>query len=122
MTDTELHDIAASNGMDFEVVAARHDNGKRGERLLGILAPDADWLDTDDAAQLLCVRRDTLFSGELSQVIRCRSRSRKGKGPRGCGLLWSREDLERVMQIRRCCRIGLAAAARVMAALRDERL
>lgn len=79
--------------------------------------PDERWLTKEQAARLLCVSPG---SGKLLASIPHESR---GNGSaRGAGALFDQRILEHIMQIRRECRVTLACAIRVEAALREGRI
>jgi hypothetical protein len=71
------------------------------------------WLTTAEAADTLCISVSCL-RGPLIDVAIARQRP---KDPRD-GILWLREDVERVLHIRQAARLGFASALRVAAALR----
>lgn len=91
-----------------------------------MLEPDAEWMLTVDAAKALSLTTGALSSLACDEphffAIRRKPRSTAapGKTGRGCGLLYSRADVEAVQRIRRECRLTVRSAIRVFAAMREN--
>lgn len=122
-----LATLAKDNGITFELLCKRAENGARTEaELLGESPrqPNADWLTTPQAAECISMTYSTfvstLMGGELDYYgIAYRSRSRvKPKGRRGCGVLYSRVDLDEIVRIRKAIGSSTIAALRVFQAKR----
>jgi len=121
-----LASVAERHGQDFEKICERAE--KKGARteaelLRGFLRqPNDQWLTTPQAAEHLSVTYSslvgTLMKGDLEYFgIRVRSRSRKNpKARRGCGVLYNKEDLDEVKNIRSAIAGSLNSALRVFQA------
>lgn len=123
----QLARLATDNGINFELLCKRAENGARSEtELLGKSPrqPTADWFTTPQAAERLSMTYSTfvstLMGGDLDYYgIAYRSRSRvKAHGRRGCGVLYSRVDLDEIVRLRKAIGSSTIAALRVFQAKR----
>lgn len=88
-----------------------------------LIEPDFEWMLTQEAATALCVTPGALSSLFCDEPAFAAIR-RKARSPtaatncgRGCGLLYSRADVEAVQRLRRECRLSLRSAIRVFGAM-----
>lgn len=77
---------------------------------LPALLPSADWLNTEDAAERLCIDRRTLLKVGGDQTVR-------HIGDRD-GYLWWKRDVQQLAGIRKRFKVSLNVALRIMAAER----
>ena len=125
--ERRLEGLSRRTGIPFDILAERYDRGIRGLALTVGARPEPSraWLTTEQAADLLAVSPSLLTSQKLDVqgALRRRVASyRRGVSARHIGWLWAREDLERVVMIRRECQISTAPALRVLAALKEGRV
>jgi hypothetical protein len=85
-----------------------------------------EFVSTETAVKILRVARGTLFA--MNTRVRADAIERKtrsltpGKSGKGIGLLWSRADCERVLEIRRAAKVRFIDACRIAGAIRLGRL
>lgn len=86
-------------------------------------ATDENWLNTAQAAMILCVSVGTM--GDLSRVMKDnavvnRAASMTGKSARGSGRHWFAQDIRLIFLMSRSADIRLQAAIKVFGALRNQ--
>jgi hypothetical protein len=91
------------------------------------LEPTAYWVDSVEAAEILCVTKGALHMifvrvPNTGIAIRRMTRSVTGRGQsgRGCGHLYLREDLIAVRKLATDAKIGIRDAVKVIAVLRGR--
>jgi hypothetical protein len=139
----DFHKLAAladANGVAFEIVCKRAENGASTDaELIGrsLLPETHDWIKIDTACGILGIAIHTWASAMTYRAggytahyygIRAKSRSQhltigpNGEGVRGCGVLLCRVDIERVRHIQKATGIQFTTALKVFDAEKAGRL
>lgn len=97
-----LRRLSQQSGEPLETLVERWNEGLRGRQLTPRRPVTEGWLTSAQAAELLCVSVETLYSTGCSvrQVVRSRSRSGAGRGARGAGRIYHREDCAYLRRVR----------------------
>lgn len=123
----KLERISAAEGIPFETLCERVEEG----RPLRTLEPiTRDWIGYKEVAEILHCSYGTLASHMTNDCKGCRELEYWGvdwktrsmneniaEGKRGCGVLFKRSDIEKIMHIRTSARIGIINSLKVFQAM-----
>lgn len=95
--------------------------GPSGGKLRAV--PEPGWIRTDQAVGRLSTSVSGFNTSGARKVLRYKVQFGGQRDDlRGAAIVWNEHDVKRLAHIRRTCRLGLAAACRVMVAMRANRI